>query len=139
MNSINIGGQVKWKTCVLIRVTIFSPHLLIWWYWTWQHIRSHYFFVKLFLINRTWPFLHKCLCWGFILSYFYNNYQIILKITWILFTFSIFFIFFFFFFFFFAKTDFKFSSENFLGWIYFTIIGNFYVFSVDKWEAIINF
>ena len=28
VNSINIDGQIKWKTCVLIRVTIFLTHLL---------------------------------------------------------------------------------------------------------------
>ena len=46
VKSINIDGHVKWKTCVLIEVTIFLTHLLNWWYWTCKHIRSHYFFGK---------------------------------------------------------------------------------------------
>ena len=80
MNSLNIDGPVKWKTCVLMGVTIFLTHLLNWWYWTWQHIRSHYFFWQTVFIKFLFfyfilfyffyffffIFLHKCFCWDFI-------------------------------------------------------------------------
>ena len=54
------------KLGFLIGVTIFLTHLLNWRYWTWQHIRSRYFFWQTVFINRTWSFFtHKCFCWDF--------------------------------------------------------------------------
>ena len=74
MNSINIDGQVNWKTCVLIGVTIFLTHLLDWWYWTWQHIRTRYFFFwKTVFINRTWPFFTQAFLLGFILYFPFSS------------------------------------------------------------------
>ena len=52
-----VDGHVKWKTRVLIEVTIFSTYLLNWWCWTWQHI----WFWKMVFINRTWLFLNMFL------------------------------------------------------------------------------
>ena len=66
VNWINIDVQVNWKTCVLIGVTIFLTHLLNWCYWTWQHIRSHHFFGKRFLLIDLGLFLHKCFWWDWI-------------------------------------------------------------------------
>ena len=63
MNSINIDGQIKWKTCVLIGVTIFLTHLLNWWFGRTLDLTT--FGGKQFLLIELGLFLHKCFGWDF--------------------------------------------------------------------------